>query len=99
MPAFGVYFQRMYPTLSPKPATTKEAFLTVRNMWGVLSEAEKEVRLAVLLHRRFRRGASEGLLDDRVPTLPIITSLALSTPSFPLSTHNRLHLSLIIRNS
>lgn len=95
MPAFGIFYQRMYPTLNPKPADVKEAFILVRNMWGALSDTEKEVRPFIPLHRQFRRGTSEGLLD-RVPTLPMITPRALPTPpSFPLSTHNWLHLSLM----
>ena len=69
----------MYPTLNPKPADVKEAFILVRNMWGALSDTEKEVRPFIPLHRQFRRGTSEGLLD-RVPTLPMITLLAPSPP-------------------
>jgi len=51
MPAFGVFYQRMYPNLSPKPVNIKEAFLTVRAMWGALSETEKEVRPVVPIRR------------------------------------------------
>lgn len=52
MPAFGVFYQRMYPTLSPKPANVKEAFLVVQKMWGALTETEKEVRPVVPIHRK-----------------------------------------------
>lgn len=51
MPAFGVFYQRMYPTLNPKPTDIKETFTTVRNMWGALSETEKEVCPFLPLHR------------------------------------------------
>jgi hypothetical protein len=87
MPAFGIFYQRMYRTLNPKPADVKEAFITVRKMWGELGEAQKEVRPFRYIGS-FRCGAPEGLLD-RVPTLPVITFFAptttsTSSPSSPL---------------